>query len=158
MDTWFILSLPLGLVAVVGLWLVLYGVRERQKAQAAAQWPDTEGKGLSVKIDRHSSRSKYGTNVWYVPQLEYEYLVGGVRYTSRRIAFGSLSFKSEAEARSFLQAQFEGRPLPVHYDPRQPKNAVLLTGAAPHMFAFMLAGGVITTFALLLGIYFLFLS
>ncbi len=158
MNDVLILSLNLGFVMLVGLALVFYGARSRRLAQAATRWPITEGQGLSVQIERRTSRSKYGSQVSYVPALEYEYRVNGTRYTSRRISFGSLTFPSELEARSFLQTHFEGQPMQVHYDPQQPKNAVLLTGTAPHTLAFMIAGAVIAVFPLLLGMYWLVLD
>ncbi|MGB8647218.1 MAG: DUF3592 domain-containing protein [Anaerolineae bacterium] len=139
-------------IVLIGLVMVLLGVRARQKAQAATRWLCTEGQGLSVDVVRTVSHSKYGNTTWYVPKLEYGYTVGGARYTSHQIAFGNTAFKSEAQARSYLQDHFEGRPLTVHYDPGKPKNAVLLPGEAPHTLGLIVGGVVIMVFPILVGL------
>ncbi len=152
MDTSIVLLLFAPLV-LAGLGMVLYGIRGRQKAQAAMQWLTTEGKGLSVKIARRVSRSKYSSSVYYVPQLEYEYAVRGQHYSSHRITFGTPSFKSESDCKSYLENHFEGKPLTVHYDPKQPKNAVLLPGEAPNTMGFIIGGAMIFLFSLVVGGY-----
>lgn len=158
MDSEVFLLILLTPFVLGGVWLLVYGLRQRQRASAAEQWPAVEGRLLSADVGRHSSRSKYGLNVWYVPEIEYEYSVGGVRFTSRRISFGSPSFNTREGAESVLRQFGTVGAVPVHYDPNKPKDAVLAAGKAPRSLGFTLAGAAMIAFPILLAVYLLALS
>lgn len=145
-------------IALGGVSLLAYGLRQRQRAQAAKQWPTANGHILSHNVERHAYKSKYGKNVWYTPHMEYEYSVAGTRFASHRISFGSSAFNTELDAESFLRQFGTPDAIQVHYEPQNPKNAVLVAGKAPRSFGFTLAGAALIAFPILLAVYFLSLS
>jgi hypothetical protein len=153
-----LLLILLAPIVLAGVWLLAYGMRQRRRAEESNRWSTTKGRVLSSDVRRHAYKSKYGKNVWYTPEIEYEYSVSGTSFNSRRITFGSASFNTEQGAESFLQQLVGGDAIQVHYDPANPKNAVLVAGQAPHSLAFTFAGAALMVFPLLLAIYFLSLS
>jgi hypothetical protein len=158
METETLMLILLAPIVLGGVALLAYGLRQRQRAQAAEQWPTANGHILSANVKRHAYKSKYGPNVWYVPEMEYEYSVGGTRFASHRIAFGSSSFNTVQAAESFLRQFGTTDAIQVHYEPQNPKNAVLVAGKAPSSLGFTFAGAVLIVAPVLLAVYFLLLS
>lgn len=143
---------------LAGVGLLVYGLRQRNKAKAAGTWPTTDGSLVSAQVERHAYKSKYGPNVWYNPKIEYSYSVGSTGYTSHRISFGSPSFNTKEGAESFLRQFATGNAIPIHYDPANPKSAVLVPGQAPHSLGLTLAGTALIVIPVLLGAYLMTLS
>ncbi len=136
---------------LLGVILLVYGLRQRQLAQAASTWPCAPGHSVAASVQTVTRHSKYGTSRSYVPRLEYDYDVKGAHLTSHRITFGSVSFNSPDEAEAYMRRNFQDKPLEVHYDPRNPANAVLLVGQAPSSLGFMIGGVIIMAAPILLA-------
>jgi hypothetical protein len=105
---------------------------------ASAKWPRTEGKILASSVETID-----GEYPSYVPRVEYEYVVDGRNYRSRKLrcSFWSSSFKSRA--RRIAAAYRPGDPVAVWYDPEKPSRAVLQTGGSVGLLAAILAVSVI---------------
>lgn len=141
-----------------GVGLLVYGLRQRNKAKAAGTWPTTNASLVSAQVERHAYKSKYGPNVWYNPKIEYSYSVGGTGFSSHQISFGNPSFNTKEGAESFLRQFTSDNSIPIHYDPADPKNAVLVAGQAPHSLGFTLAGVALIVIPVLLAVYLMTLS
>lgn len=117
-----------------GGWLIFLCVRgllEKRaalaEAKAAAAWPSTEGRVLSVAIIEGSSISSETKQriFTYRPEIRYGYRVNNVDFESTRIAFGKVLYYDQAEAQAFLAAHAEGAPVTVYHNPSNPNRAVL---------------------------------
>ena len=139
---------PLALIGAVCLYL---GFRNRQSARASTEWSSVQGNLLSFEVTK--STIKHQTH--YYPHLEYEYTVGGTRYTSHRISFGYLAYDSEDEAKSDIERQIHGNPVKVYYNPKNPKDAVLICGGASGSAVLIGIGVMLIVLPLLFGLYFL---
>jgi hypothetical protein len=62
---------------------------------------------------------------FYEPVIEYSYRVDGREYHSTQIAFGGKLAGSEELAQAKAARYPQGADVVVHYDPKNPSNAVL---------------------------------
>jgi hypothetical protein len=138
---------PLVLIGGVCLWI---GLRNRQRARTSAEWPSTQGNLLSFEITK--STVKHQTH--YYPHLEYEYTVNGTRYTSKRISFGYLAYDSEDKVKSDIEQRVQN-PTKVFYDPKNPKDAVLIHDKARDSAVLIGIGVMLIVIPLLFSLYFL---
>ena len=139
---------PLFLIGGVCLYK---GLRSRQRARASTEWPSVQGNLLSFEVTK--STIKHQTH--YYPHLEYEYTVGGTRYTSHRISFGYLAYDSEDEAKSDIERRVHGNPVKVYHNPKNPKDAVLICDGASGSAVLIGVGVMLIVVPLLFGLYFL---
>ena len=63
--------------------IVHLGRKAVTKAKSASHWPTTQGKIIESEV-----RKRPGTNAIFRFKIEYEYEVGGMRYTSKIIGIG----------------------------------------------------------------------
>ncbi len=139
---------PLALVGAVCLFL---GVRNRQRARASTEWHSVPGNLLAFEI----TKGTYKRQTHYYPHLEYEYTVNGARYTSNRISFGYLAYDSEDEAKSDIERRVQRNPTKVYYNPKNPKDAVLITDGTSGSAVLIGIGVMLIALPLLFGFYFL---
>lgn len=140
-----------GPLALIGAVCLFIGLRHRARARATMQWSTTPGNLLSFAITR--GRVKNQTH--YYPHLEYEYTVDGTRYVSNRISFGYLAYDSEEEAKADLERRIRGNPVQVYYDPKNPKDAVLIPDDASGLAVLIGVGVLLLALPLVFGFYFL---
>lgn len=142
----------------LGLVLIISSARQVSGSDEARKWPTVPGKIVTIDAKEHvyRHRRKHGgtrTRRLYEPQIEYEYTVEGVRYLGTRVGFGNYQMKLEA-AKAFLQ-RFASGQVAVHYNPRDPNQAVLditAKGATSGLvmgFIFLVIGIVITVVTVL---------
>ncbi|MCI0475329.1 MAG: DUF3592 domain-containing protein, partial [Anaerolineales bacterium] len=127
------------------------GLRNRQRARESAGWPNASDALLSFKITKGTTKHR----TYYYPHLEYEYTVNGTRYTGKRISFGYLAYDSEDEAKSDIERRVGKTPATVYYDPKHPKDAVLIRDATSGSVGLIIIGIVLIVTPILLGLYFL---
>ena len=139
---------PLVLIGAVCLFI---GLRNRARARASAEWLTVPGNLLSFEI----TRGKTKRQTHYYPHLEYEYTVNGTRYTSKRISFGYLAYDSEDEAKSDIERRVQRNPTKVYYNPKNPKDAVLICGGASGSAVLIGIGAILIVLPFLFGLYFL---
>ena len=128
----------------VGAYLSAGFIRDLYFAIKSKDWPKTAGR----VIDSGIAMTGTGRGTYSSADVGYEYEVRGIRYTSRRIDYagrggGGLS------ALSYSWRHHEGQGVAVHYDPKNPKRAVLETGARPGNFIRLVAGFVVIALGLL---------
>ena len=95
----------------------------RRRVEASANWKMTFGKIVESGTRTVKKRRKGGT---YVPNVIYEYEVGGQDYRNNRVHFG---FNPPTSVLSWVEevaAPYPvGKRVNVYYDPQNPANAVL---------------------------------
>lgn len=145
------------LIVLIGLGVLLNGLRLRARRQASAAWPSVLGRALSAEIKKQvvSSGGKSHTrHTYYRPVVEYEYTVDGVRYESDRVAFGNVIKNTEAEVQQLLEQTMEGSALRVFYNPQKPKDAVLLNQETSGAVGGIVAGAIVIALGIVMGVLF----
>jgi hypothetical protein len=134
-----------GIFAVVGIGLVVFGLRERKKAKAAESWPTANGSILSARLDQQTrterSDGRTYTRTSYTPIIEYTYTVGGQTYQGSRVFPGASMSYDHGTAQNIVNRYQPGAAVAVHYDPGDPTQAVLETKSKGGNL-FLILGGV----------------
>jgi len=145
---WMTYVIPLflgGVFAVIGIALLVFGQRERQKAKATEKWPTVNGNIVSARIDQQTrterSQGRTYTRTTYTPVVEYAYEAGGKPFQGNRIFPGSNMSYDLNTAQGILNRYQPGQATTVHYDPADPAQAVLETKTKGSV-VFMIIGGV----------------
>lgn len=130
-------------VGAVGVFLVVYALRSRQKAAASQTWPSVQGYIIQSEVRQTTSTDDNGrVRVAYYPAIAYDYEVAGQTYTGKQIAFGGVRGESSPErARAVLARYPGGAGVTVVYNPEKPSEAVLERAAGEAKLA--LIGGII---------------
>jgi hypothetical protein len=149
-----LLPIVIGAVfCVIGAGLGLGGFSAVRKARKRAAWPTVAGSILSTDVVEHrrSVSGKHGSrkSVSYEPIIKYSYSVDGKNYSGKRIAAASENMISKRAAEKRIGKFSSGTEILIHYDPKDPKQAVLDTRAVNLAMLFgigaaMIALGVLT--------------
>jgi hypothetical protein len=114
----------LGGLMVLGL---LWGARRH--AAEASGWPVTGGRIVSSTVEHYRTRvggARSGTlTTFYEPVVEYSYRVNAREYHSTQLSFGGKAAGGEQVAQTKAAQYPPGADVVVHYDPKNPSNAVL---------------------------------
>ncbi len=106
---------------------MLWGSR-RRVAEAAA-WPQITGRILSSTVEHYRQRvggARTGQlTTYHEAVVEYVYSVNGHEYHSTQLSFGGKVAGSQAFAEAQAARYPEGGQVTVHYDSKNPANAVL---------------------------------
>ncbi len=121
------------------------GIWQSSRSRSAKAWPTATGVMSKVEVKwTTNSRSRHVTEEqksWYV-DVEYEYTVRGVKYSSRKLgpAF-MIKFASKAGAQEYLKKHGyqPGAEVKVYYNPKDPSDAVLQPGESSAWFCYFLA-------------------
>lgn len=127
---------------VFGAALAYSAGRMVYRSHAAARWPVAQGTVESSSVE--TMRSKRSAT--YVPRVRYHYDVGGQRFTSETLSFGTVSSGDSSEAHAWVRRFPQGASVPVHYAPGEPSLACLdttATGIANYVVALGGAGAVV---------------
>jgi hypothetical protein len=118
-------TLPVGIaILAVGISLSVSYVRDIYFGWKSKYWPKTLGRVIEWRMDG-------GARVGLADDsavVGYEYEVGGVRYTSRRLDYAGRG--AGLRVSSALGRYFEGKSVGVSYDPGKPARALLEPGIA----------------------------
>jgi hypothetical protein len=119
-------AIVLGIILVLWLTLLVLLLRAVWLAVKSRQWPQTNGKITNSR--------KEATGHRYRVLLQYEYTVNGYRYTSHILSFIDLfvlffmNGERSKRAANHVTAKYPvNAEVTVHYDPKNPKRAVLET-------------------------------
>jgi hypothetical protein len=108
--------------------LAMLWASRRQVAEAAG-WPETAGRVVSSSVEHYQKRvgdARSGTLVtFYEPVVEYAYRVNDRDYHSTQLSFGGKAAGSQATAEAKAARYPAGDQVLVHYDPKNPSNAVV---------------------------------
>jgi hypothetical protein len=114
----------IGVVLLLGAGLAyLFRQRTAAKQAASVHWPRVQGQVTRAWI--HAFRDN-NQNPQFMARVKFAYEVQGRRYDSERIAWGGRASNATAtEAQTVVDRYPTGSPVPVHYNPQKPKEAVL---------------------------------
>jgi hypothetical protein len=119
----------LGGLTALGVYVFLWGILNIKRARASTGWPTVQGRVLTRDVKEMTIRLRFSTRTTYMPTLTYAYEVSGRTYRSDVIQFGLTNVKTREEAEQILGSNTPGKPVQVHYDPENPKVAVLQHGS-----------------------------
>ena len=112
-----------GLMMLAMLWA------SRRQATEASGWPQTSGRIVASTVENYRQRvggARTGTLVtFYQPVVEYAYRVADHDYHSTQLSFGGKAAGSQEIAEAKAARYPLGSEVVVHYDPKNPSNAVL---------------------------------
>jgi hypothetical protein len=128
----FFMAIPTSIAAVI--------VSKANQVRGAASWPSTRATITKSELRAdHHRHSADVTKVKNVPDIEYEFTLGGRVIKGNRIGVGEIPDNIEAT----LDHYRVGTTVPVYYDPKNPENALLERGAPlPTAGLYAIAGGV----------------
>jgi hypothetical protein len=118
----------------MGLWLL-------GRVLASRGWLTVEGTVVSARVEIDSA----GQETSYQPRIEYEYVVGGRLYYSRRMRLAGNTNVGQRESEQIVSQHPRGTVVTVYYDPKDPTRATLkrsFGSLAPYVLILM---GVIFT-------------
>lgn len=112
------------LTAIVGTFDVFVG-HALVRQSLALHYPTVVGRVTRSEVTRHSG-SKGGST--YGARVEYTYQVGPEEYTGTRVRYGEFNSSDSDWARAMVAAHPVGKEIPVHYNPKDPGDALLTPG------------------------------
>lgn len=112
---------------VLGIYLVVFSLRSKKKAEESQNWPGTSGTVTLAEVKRSVNRDEDGNESYaYYPSVEYTYPVGGQTLSGKRLAFGGMvAQKNPASVQKNLERYPVGGQVTVYYNPEKPSEAVL---------------------------------
>ncbi|GAB4476166.1 MAG: hypothetical protein Kow0088_13790 [Anaerolineales bacterium] len=129
----------------VGVGLIIYSYKQRQKAAASLNWPAVEAQIVLAEVRESSDMDDEGEiRRTFYPHVEYRYQVAGVTYQGKMITFGARrGFSSPKNAQKEIAAYPVGAQVKAYYNPQNPQEAVLEQRAVGSKF--LLIFGIIAT-------------
>jgi hypothetical protein len=119
-----------GGLAIIAVWLTLSIGNALYLCLATLRWPLISVHVISSGID--IARSNMGRR--WLPDVHYEYELGGRTYHSTNIRFLMPSFMDEDDARSIQSAYPQDAHTTAAYDPQDPARSVLEPGVPKTMW------------------------
>ena len=119
------------LFLAIGVVLIILHRRNIRKAEESMSWLETTGTINESKVVQGSnvlmSNDEDGESApVFFPEISYTYRVAGLEYTSKRLTFaGVKSFSKRENAEKAASLYPVGTQIPIYYDPKNPKEAVV---------------------------------
>ena len=119
-------------IVLVPLLVVLPGLGIRhwlgtsQKNLASADWDEVAGLVTSANVRRDGRTTRKSAEIFYVPEVTYQYTINDREYESQKVATETLecSYAYAVEIATRFPA---GQPASVYVNPADPADSVLLT-------------------------------
>lgn len=126
----------------IGVAVLIWGIRNRNKAEASNTWSSVEGVITSAQIDEDTDVDEDGfSSTTYTPQWQYQYTVNGNSYTGERISFGAVrGYGRLKKAQEELDKYPVNSSVRVYYDPEIPEESVLVQGTGGTWLGIFLGG------------------
>jgi hypothetical protein len=133
-------------IAVFVLWLSgpvpgYFMIKMFVLARASTRWPTVPGEVIRAEVGVTSTRR-------YFADVCYTYSVSGVPYCGTKLRVSDGEFDSPDGAGQQIQSLAPGRPVAVAYDPANPGQALLHTGAGFQEYAQLCVPPVLFTLGL----------
>ena len=128
---------------VIGIFVMIAGIRNRKKAEESTSWPSAQGKITKawVETQEHEDDDGFKT-ITHFPRWEYEFIIDGKTYTNQNISFsGTAGSHHESDARDGLKQYPLNNQVQVFYNPFNPEEAALVPGTKGTM-SMVIFGGV----------------
>ena len=117
--------------------------RGKSQRPCSANWDTTSGTIASSRAGMDSYSS-----AWQ-PEVTYEYVVQGRKYTGSTIAIGGLGNRGDSQSASKALTEYAtGKSVRVYYNPSDPADALLLPGVHATTFVDLVMSLAMTTVAL----------
>jgi len=107
------------LIMAMGIIFLYIAVFQYFQSRNMEEWQVTNGKILSTRIQQ--------TRALYNPIVEYSYIVQNVKYQGWLISINGKVTNKIQVAREWIAPYTQGKEVVVHYNPKNPKMAVLET-------------------------------
>jgi len=133
--------IAIGLVALLGLYLLGLGLRNVSRAAASSHWPTTAGKVVrsSTQEQHDVNRDTGDVSVTYSANTVIQYEAAGKQYATNLIHFGQTLGSGDASEAELQRLRYPvGGTVSVSYSPSQPWVAAARPGL--HAEAFWLPG------------------
>lgn len=128
----------IGLIfAVFAVLVAFMFVRDINLAKSSATWPTVGGIVTSSKISTSTRKGKTRHHF----DISYDYAVGGQSYSGSRVRFGGAG-TTKSTADELARRYPAGSNVTVHYDPDDPAECTLETGATGERYAVLAFPGV----------------
>lgn len=116
-------------LCVVGIGLGVGGFASRRKAKEAAAWPTAPGKVSAAEVIVHkesgvNSKGHKVTRVSYEAAIKYSYTVEDRLYHGKRVGIAD-AINGKAHAEKLVELYGPSTEVQVHYNPADPKDAIL---------------------------------
>jgi hypothetical protein len=142
--------------AAIGVGMVYEYLRLRKLLHESVNWPTAPGRISAAEVVEEQETSRDNghetTSTYYRPDIRFAYTVGGREFHSSRWEWGwTRLYGSEKRPRQVIEKYKPGTPVAVHYDSKDPENAVLEPGNrqgtfVPLVVAFVFGGGAVFMF------------
>tara|TARA_B110000003_G_scaffold268715_1_gene298727 strand:- start:1265 stop:1780 length:516 start_codon:yes stop_codon:yes gene_type:complete len=113
------------LFVVIGIVVLILGLRSIFRANESNSWPNAEGVVVSAEMERYTS-SDSGTT--YGAEIEYEFQFEDQLISGSRVKFGEIKTSDPGDARKYLNKYKVGNKINVYYDPNDLYESVLEPG------------------------------
>jgi hypothetical protein len=136
---WFALVL-----CAFGAALLATGLRQSARGRDTRGWTRADGRILESRVEVHEPDENHERRFGFV--IRYAYEARGVRHASEQIWIGSSAAsvsEDEARIRRWVERFPEGTDVPVWFDPRDPRQAVLVQGVPAVQVRALLAAGAV---------------
>jgi hypothetical protein len=117
---------------IASLILHLRFTRDNQRGEQSLAWPVTPGRITQSRLEVRQHRIQATE---YVDNIEYDYTVAGRAYRGRSVDLRIRNVNNLAAMRAFVDSYREGQQVPVHFDPANPEDALLVPGPVPETAA-----------------------
>lgn len=112
----------------IGLITLYHQIQALRWARLSTRWPTTTGTVYSVRIQHYTG----GEDAFYRVKMGYTYTVANQQYHGKRIEFGiQPPIWWQDKAKVVASKYSIGSMVTVHYDPENPRVAVLMIGISP---------------------------
>jgi len=144
---------------LIGVALLVFGVRGVSRAKASEGWPKVQGRILSSEVERSRSSSRgSGSNrsrssTTYRAEILYEFKVEGVIYNGNRVAYGDYGSSGPQHARRIVNRYPVDHEVQVFYQPGQPEECLLEPGLKKQAWFIPGAGALFAGIGVLLAIW-----
>ncbi|MFA5271334.1 MAG: DUF3592 domain-containing protein [Candidatus Omnitrophota bacterium] len=137
----------------IGLVAILGGnqIQKIKDALASSSWPQTEGKIISSRVEsktntNYAAGRTINSAASYFADISYEYTVGDIKYSSKKISFGDYGNSDYSRAEEIINRYPEGKKIQVFYKLSDPNNSVLEPGIPISIYVFIGAGVLLLIF------------
>lgn len=110
---------------IVGLAILLFGIKSIVDAQESENWPASEGTIQNSAVEYHSDSDGPGT---YHAEVFYQFSVNGQMRSGKTVAFGDYGSSDPSHAQEIVNRYPKGAPVKVYYKSDDPGVCVLEPG------------------------------
>lgn len=139
-SAWAIIYVFFCLFLAAGLTLLGWSLPGFLQAQSSQSWPSVPSRVVLSEIDENHT---LGLNalILYRPDIHFTYEVGGQIFTGRRLSLADVSTPDWSSARDTISRYPVGKRVYAYYDPKDPRQAVLVPGLSPGVWVPLELGG-----------------